>query len=164
VLKVALPYHESDHVLGIAYDVLCGGNCLQDIEQRRQDEVYLDALGAQRILDPTTAGDFCRRFAEADIETLQTAINVLPFRPRLAYRIDPLVRFLNVSVRSSHVSQTAGQGRAAGAPARRPWSQGISPRKNSIPRATHRSTFACPAAVGLRWPQDGHSRSATRCT
>ena len=58
VLKVHLPYHESDHVLGIAYNVLCGGTCLQDIEQRRQDEVYLDALGAPRIPDPTTAGDF----------------------------------------------------------------------------------------------------------
>jgi len=75
VLKVALPYHESDHVLGIAYNVLCSGTCLQDIEQRRQDEVYLDALGAQRIPDPTTAGDFCRRFDEAAIEALQTAIN-----------------------------------------------------------------------------------------
>ena len=75
VLKVALPYHESDHVLGIAYNVLCGGTCLQDIEQRRQDEVYLDALGTQRIPDPTTAGDFCRRFDEAAIEALQTAIN-----------------------------------------------------------------------------------------
>ena len=62
LLRVHLPYHESDHVLGIAYNVLCGGTCLQDIEQRRQDEVYLDALGAQRIPDPTTAGDFCRRF------------------------------------------------------------------------------------------------------
>jgi hypothetical protein len=75
VLKVALPYHESDHVLGIAYNVLCGGTCLQDIELRRQDEVYLDALGAARIPDPTTAGDFCRRFDEAAIEALQTAIN-----------------------------------------------------------------------------------------
>jgi hypothetical protein len=70
-----LPYHESDHVLGIAYNVLCGGTCLQDIEQRRQDEVYLDALDAQRIPDPTTAGDFCRRFDEAAIEALQAAIN-----------------------------------------------------------------------------------------
>ena len=75
VLKVHLPYHESDHVLGIAYNVLCGGTCLQDIEQRRQDEVYLDALGAQRIPDPTTAGDFCRRFDEPAIEALQAAIN-----------------------------------------------------------------------------------------
>jgi hypothetical protein len=75
VLKVHLPYHESDHVLGLAYNVLCGGTCLQDIELRRQNEVYLDALGAQRIPDPTTAGDFCRRFGEAEIEALQTAIN-----------------------------------------------------------------------------------------
>jgi hypothetical protein len=75
VLKVHLPYHESDHVLGIAYNILCGGTCLQDIELRRQNEVYLDALGAQRIPDPTTAGDFCRRFGVTAIETLQTAIN-----------------------------------------------------------------------------------------
>jgi hypothetical protein len=75
VLKVHLPYHESDHVLGIAYNILSGGTCLQDIERRRQNEVYLDALGAQRIPDPTTAGDFCRRFDEGALEALQTAIN-----------------------------------------------------------------------------------------
>lgn len=80
VLKVHLPYHESDHVLGIAYNVLCGGTCLQDIERRRQDEVYLDALGAQRIPDPTTAGDFCRRFDAAAIEALQAAINTTRVR------------------------------------------------------------------------------------
>ena len=59
VLKVHLPYHESDHVLGIAYNVLCGGTCLQDIEQRRQDEVYLDALGAQRS-EERRVGKECR--------------------------------------------------------------------------------------------------------
>ena len=75
VLKLHLPYHESDHVLGLAYNALCGGTCLQDIELRRQNEVYLDALGAQRIPDPTTAGDFCRRFEDVDIEALQEAIN-----------------------------------------------------------------------------------------
>ena len=80
LLKKHLPYHESDHVLGIAYNILCGGTCLQDIELRRNNEVYLDALGAQRIRDPTTAGDFCRRFGEDDIESLMTAIN----EPRLS--------------------------------------------------------------------------------
>ena len=75
VLKVHLPYHESDHVLNIAYNALCGGTCLEDIEWRRTNEVYLDALGAQRIPDPTTAGDFCRRLAVSDIEGLMTAIN-----------------------------------------------------------------------------------------
>jgi len=77
LLKVHLPYHESDHVLNIAYNALCGGTCLEDLELRRNDEAYLDALGAQRIPDPTTAGDFCRRFAVSDIEQLQDAINAV---------------------------------------------------------------------------------------
>jgi len=75
LLKVHLPYHESDHVLNIAYNLLSGGTCLEDIELWRNDEVYLDALGARRIPDPTTAGDFCRRFDESHVETLMDAIN-----------------------------------------------------------------------------------------
>lgn len=70
LLKLHLPYHESDHVLNIAYNPLCEGTCLEDIKLRRNDEAFLDALGAQRIPDPTTAGDFCRRFKEEDIVTL----------------------------------------------------------------------------------------------
>jgi DDE family transposase len=70
LLKIHLPFHESDHVLNFAYNALCEGTCLQDIELRRNDEVFLDALGARRIPDPTTAGDFCRRFTAADVGTL----------------------------------------------------------------------------------------------
>jgi len=47
LLKRHLPYHESDHVLNIAYNTLSGGTCLEDIELRRNDETYLDALGAE---------------------------------------------------------------------------------------------------------------------
>lgn len=75
VLKQHKPYHESDHVLNIAYNIICGGQVLDDIELRRNDEVYLDALGARSIPDPTTAGDFCRRFEEDDIRALIDAIN-----------------------------------------------------------------------------------------
>jgi hypothetical protein len=75
LLKRHLPYHESDHVLNIAYNIVCGGTCLDDLELRRNNEVYLDALDAQRIPDPTTAGDFCRRFEPADVETLMDVIN-----------------------------------------------------------------------------------------
>jgi hypothetical protein len=75
LLKVHLPYHESDHVLNIAYNILVGGTCLQDIELQRNHEAYLDALGAQRIPDPTTEGDFCRRFTVQHIETLMDTIN-----------------------------------------------------------------------------------------
>jgi len=71
VLKIHLPYHESDHVLALAYLPLCGSTCLQDLELLRHDEVLLDALGARRLPDPTTAGDFCRRFDTDTIATLQ---------------------------------------------------------------------------------------------
>jgi len=75
LLKVHLPYHESDHVLNIAYNILAGGVRLEDIAQRRQDENFLNGLDAQRIPDPTTAGDFTRRFDESDILTLQECFN-----------------------------------------------------------------------------------------
>ena len=75
LLKVHLPYHESDHVLNIAYNVLVGGERLEDMELRRQDASFLDGLGAQRTPDPTTAGDFTRRFSPEDILVLQECIN-----------------------------------------------------------------------------------------
>jgi len=71
LFKVHLPYFESDHVLNIAYNALCNGTCMQDIELRRNDSVFLDALGARRIPDPTTAADFCRRFNAYKINLLQ---------------------------------------------------------------------------------------------
>jgi hypothetical protein len=73
LFKFHLPYHESDHVLNLAYNALCEGRCLEDLEQRRQDEAYLNLLGAERIPDPTTAGDFCRRFSEHDLALLHAA-------------------------------------------------------------------------------------------
>jgi hypothetical protein len=75
VLKVHKPYHESDHVLNLAFNALCGGQTLDDLEHRRNDRVFLDAIGAMSIADPTTAGDFCRRFSEEDIHVLMDLIN-----------------------------------------------------------------------------------------
>lgn len=75
LLKLHCPYHESDHVLNLALNALCEGTCLQDIELRRNDEVFLDALGVAALPDPTTAGDFCRRFAEWGVADLMDAIN-----------------------------------------------------------------------------------------
>ena len=75
LLKFHRPYHESDHVLNIAYNVLCGGRTLEDLELLRNDEAYLDLFGTEATPDPTTAGDFCRRFDAADIDALSDAIN-----------------------------------------------------------------------------------------
>ena len=75
IFKLHNPYFESDHVLNIAYNILCDGDCLEDLERLRNDENYLDAVGAERIPDPTTAGDFCRRFSAEHVEKLQDIIN-----------------------------------------------------------------------------------------
>src|SRR5271163_4944468 len=73
-------YHESDHVLNIAFNIVAGGKRIEHLELRRNDEVYLNALGAERIPDPTTAGDFCRRFSEPDVMTLMDAFNQVRLR------------------------------------------------------------------------------------
>jgi len=75
LLKIHRPYQESDHVLNIAYNILAGGTCLEDLELLRTNEHYLNGLGAEAIPDPTTAGDFCRRFDGAHVEGLMETIN-----------------------------------------------------------------------------------------
>jgi len=78
-------------VLNLAYNALVGGTCLDAIELRRNDEVFLDGLGTERIPDPTTAGDFCRRFDERDIYALmnaydETRLRVWRQQPREFFR------------------------------------------------------------------------------
>ena len=75
LLKIHRPYQESDHVLNMGYNILAGGHCMEDLELLRNNEDYLNALGADAIPDPTTAGDFCRRFSAADVETLMDTVN-----------------------------------------------------------------------------------------
>lgn len=75
LLKLHLPYDETDHILNIALNLVAGGKCLEHLEDRRCDEAYLNALGAERIPDPTTAGDFCRRFSEGRVLQLMSAFN-----------------------------------------------------------------------------------------
>ena len=81
LLKVHLPYHESDHVLNIAYSLLCGSVRLEDLGGLRNNVAYMDALGAELIPSPTAAGDFTRRFSEADVTELMECINSV--RPQL---------------------------------------------------------------------------------
>lgn len=75
ILRQHRPYFDSDHVLNLAYNTLCGGQVLEDIEIRRNDAVFLDALGARSIPDPTTAGDYCRRFDSDDVQRLMSIVN-----------------------------------------------------------------------------------------
>src|SRR4051794_5921077 len=75
LLKRHLPYHESDHVLHLTYNILAGGSTLADLDLLRNDDTYLDALGAPTVPDPTTAGDFLRRFSQSHVNALMGVIN-----------------------------------------------------------------------------------------
>ena len=75
LLAVHLPYFESDHVLNLAYTVLTGGTRLEDIDRHRNDVPLMNGLGARLLPDPTTAGDFLRRFRACDVMALMEAIN-----------------------------------------------------------------------------------------
>jgi hypothetical protein len=110
LLKVHLPYHESDHVLNLAYNALCQGTCLQDIDLRRNDAAFLDLLGARRLPDPTTAGDFCRRFTRPDSDALQDAINATRLKV-WAQQPKPFFHRATIDMDGTHV-ETTGQCKA----------------------------------------------------
>lgn len=81
VLKLHLPYHESDHVLSQALMLYAGGTCLEDMSMLQQDPALLKMLGAERTPDPTTSGDFLRRFeAPCKLEALRGAVNEIQER------------------------------------------------------------------------------------
>ena len=70
------PYHESDHVLALAYTLYADGACLEDQSALQGSEAVRRLVGACRIPDPTTAGDFLRRFRTAqDVEQLSAVID-----------------------------------------------------------------------------------------
>jgi hypothetical protein len=95
-------------VLSVAYNLLAGGTCLEDLELLRKDESFLDMLGARRLPDPTTAGDFCRRFTtREDIDALQGAINESRLR---IWRAQPATFFEHAVIDADGtIAETTGE-------------------------------------------------------
>jgi Transposase DDE domain group 1 len=76
LFKRHAPYHESDHVLALAYTLYADGTCLEDQSALQGSEAVRRLVGACRIPDPTTAGDFLRRFTAAqDVAQLSAVID-----------------------------------------------------------------------------------------
>jgi hypothetical protein len=75
LLKLHLPYFESDHVLTHVYNQYVGGTCIEDIANLQYSSAMKSVLGACRIPDPTTAGDFLRRFAGLHLDAFQAVID-----------------------------------------------------------------------------------------
>lgn len=77
LLRIHLPYHESDHVLTHVYNLFIGGECSEDIANLQLSEPIRRMLGTRRIPDPTTAGDFLRRFGQGAIDDLNDVCDEL---------------------------------------------------------------------------------------
>lgn len=107
LLKRHLPYFESDHVLSICYNIMAGHTCLEDLELLRQDESYMDILGAQRIPDPTTAGDFLRRFEAIDVAKLMDVFNQV--RRKVWMMLPPALRLKAIIDADGIVAGTCGE-------------------------------------------------------
>ena len=75
LLKIHLPYYESDHLLTHVYNLYVGGRCIEDIGHLQHSEAIKRLLGACRIPDPTTAGDCLRRFGIAGLDAFQDVID-----------------------------------------------------------------------------------------
>jgi len=86
LLRSHRPFHESDHVLTHVYNLFVGGSAIEDIADLQQSEPVRRILGASRIPDPTTSGDFLRRFDAAAVAELDRAIDEIHVRAwRSAY-------------------------------------------------------------------------------
>jgi hypothetical protein len=75
LLKINVPYFESDHILTHVYNLYVGGRCIEDISNLQHSEAIKHLFGACRIPDPTTAGDFLRRFGPYHLQQLQSVID-----------------------------------------------------------------------------------------
>lgn len=71
LLKQHNPYHESDHIIAQAMNLYVGGTCLEDMAKLQGDEGVLRMLKACRLPDPTTGGDFLRRFDQTSLGELR---------------------------------------------------------------------------------------------
>lgn len=75
LLKLKMPYFESDHVLTHVYNLYAGGLCIEDIANLQHSDAIKHLVGACRIPDPSTAGDFLRRFHEPHLKAFQNVID-----------------------------------------------------------------------------------------
>jgi hypothetical protein len=73
-------YCESEHILALAANAFVGGDFLDDLEALREDAAIKLALGRKEIPDPTTAGDFCRRFKLGHILQINKAFAEIEHR------------------------------------------------------------------------------------
>ena len=74
VLKLHQGYGESDHLFHLLSAQFAGASCVEDLGRLQDDEMYRKMLGVERVSDPSTMGDFLRRFTRTDLNALKSAM------------------------------------------------------------------------------------------
>jgi hypothetical protein len=74
VLRVHRGYDESDHLLHLTSAIYAGATCIDDLSVFKDDEAYKRLLGVRSVPDPSTMGDFMRRFGRSDMNDYKTAV------------------------------------------------------------------------------------------
>lgn len=73
----AAGYPESEHILALCASIFQGGDFIDDMEALREDAAAKVLIGREETPDPTTAGDFCRRFYAGHLLQFDSAMGKL---------------------------------------------------------------------------------------
>lgn len=63
-------YTEAEAIMGLVYNIIAGGECLNDLNVLRGDTGTKHLIGVEQLLAPTTAGEHLRKFTIGDIHDL----------------------------------------------------------------------------------------------
>ena len=67
-------YSESESILALCWNLILGGDCLDDLNVLRGDVGTQKLLGLELVIAPTTAGEFLRKFTIGDLTALRTLL------------------------------------------------------------------------------------------
>ena len=152
-------YRESDHPPNVARNISCGGGRLEDLNRMRDDPPYIDALDARVIPIPTVAGDFIRRFTDADVLQLTDAFSAVRARLRRGRGralLGPVAYLGRLNIRDERVDPQRGRGfRSRGDPPESLRQETVRPRAPWIYRRGRHGVGRGRACSGTDGAGDG---------
>src|SRR5262245_46008222 len=70
-------YSVSEGILGLAFNLMLGGDCLDDLDVLRGDPGTIAIFGVKNIIAPRTAGDLLRCFQIGDLRDFLRALRTI---------------------------------------------------------------------------------------
>ena len=75
-------YSVSESIFSLVFNLILGGDCLDDLDVLRGDPGTSALPGVEKIIAPRTAGDFLRRFRIGEISDFQRALRLIADKVR----------------------------------------------------------------------------------